>query len=104
MEPSESHCRTRARAERDIAEKASSAEARRAHLELALRYEKLAEGLHLDGSSLTEIAEAPLRTDEPHPHTGPTELGRAFRSAFSLPKSGAFSDLLRAIDEASATA
>jgi hypothetical protein len=97
MKPSETYLRARARTERAIAEEASSPQSRRAHLELALRYTKAAEALYVSTGGLAQSNHPSI--DELRPIIRPAELGPALRSAFPLPVSGAFSDLLRTIDE-----
>ena len=84
--------RQRAHDERAAAARASSSEARRAHLELSFRLEKIADERR-SGPSPAEHRVAPfvdLRV----------ELGKAIERAFPLPKSGTFEDLLDAIDSA----
>ncbi len=84
--------RKRAHEERAAAAIASSAKARRAHLELSFRLEKVADERR-SGSFPAEHREAPfvdLRV----------ELGKAIERAFPLPKSGSFEGLLKAIDSA----
>ena len=96
LEPLEPYFRERARAERAIAGEAGSPEARKAHLELAVRYVKVAEALYvsnrgeMDGQSSSEIRATTV--------TSPADLRPALRSAFPLPDSGAFLDLLQVID------
>ena len=79
-----------------MAAAASSADARRAHLELALRYETMAAALGPGGSPGGALLSA-------RPSDGPStddrsELRKVIASAFPLPQSGAFADLLQAIE------
>jgi hypothetical protein len=85
MEAATAYFTRRAREERTSAASAASAEARSAHLELALRLVKVA----------TEPARpAPHGNDNSH-----GEVGGALDDAFPLPPSDAFEDLLQAIDQ-----
>ena len=77
----------RARQERTSAVDAGSAEARSAHLELALRLANIATEPALWG----DWSE---RTAESHD----ANVGRVLRGAFPIPSSGAFRDLLDAVD------
>jgi hypothetical protein len=87
----------RARQERARAAGTSSAIARRAHLELAVRLVNVAtapsswSGTHEDVSDRTSASQTALNR---------SNLSRSVASAFSLPASEAFSDLLTLIDEA----
>lgn len=94
----ENYFRSRARAERTTAEEASSPEARRAHLELALRYVKAAEALYVRTRGSTEVSGPVLREQPSPPAIDPANLEEALSKAFPLPASGAFSDLLSVID------
>lgn len=96
MEPTEPYFRERARIERTIAGEARSSEARKAHLELAVRYVKVAEALYV--STHAEMDHPSTAEETDLPRTGQVELGLALRSAFPLPGSGAFLDLLKVID------
>jgi hypothetical protein len=91
----------RAQEERLTAEETSSSEARRAHLELAFRYEQVAVELHFGvAGSQTRGCSSPSGGQHSGRSYGRAEVGRAIRSAFPSPMSGAFPDLLDAIDEA----
>lgn len=96
MEPSEPYFRERARIERTVAGEARSSEARKAHLELAVRYVKVAEALYVSNHAKVDDPSPPEETALPR--TGQVELGLALRSTFPLPGSGAFLDLLKVID------
>lgn len=98
----ETYLRERARTERAIAEEASSPQARRAHLELALRYVKAAEAAYVSKRGSMERAGESGPQQQTDPTIRRAELGAAFRSAFPLPASGAFADLLRVVDGAQA--
>lgn len=95
MTPLEPYYRQRARAERATAHVASSPQARLAHLELALRYTKIAEGFY--GAARGAAATDELNEGR-RPATASTVVESALRSAFPLPGSGNFSDLLKMID------
>ena len=103
MKLSENYLRERARAERAIAQEASSPQARRAHLELALRYVKAAEAAYVSTRGSTEPAGESGRQQQTGPTIRSAELGAALRSAFPLPASGTFGDLLRVVEDAQAT-
>jgi hypothetical protein len=100
MDSTPRHFSRRAQEERATAEKASSAEARRAHLELAFRYERIAVELHFGVAELQAREDSSAGSHHIGRSYGRAELARAIRSAFPLPTSGAFPDLLDAIDEA----
>lgn len=85
----------RARDERSTAAHASSEQSRRVHLELSFRYEKLASDLLL-GSMPQDDTVAP--SNDPASDNR-ADLARLLVSAFPLPNSGAFGDLLEAIDD-----
>ena len=97
MDPSRPYFSRRAREERANAQEASSTEARKAHLELAFRYEKVAAQLYVGHCS---SADRTPRTRRAPAADRRAEIGRAISSAFPLPTSGAFPDLLEAIDDA----
>ena len=96
MEPLEPYFRERARTERTVASEARSPEARKAHLELAVRYVKAAEALYM--SARAEADHASTRKQRSEPTTAPADLEPMLRGAFPLPASGAFLDLLKVID------
>jgi hypothetical protein len=98
MEQSEFYFRERAQAERAIACDTSSPQARRAHLELALRYVKAAEALYVSTRGSVELSEPSSREQGIRPAITPSELAPALGGAFPLPASGAFSDLLSMLD------
>ena len=98
MDRSEPYLRGRAQAERAIAGDASSPQARRAHLELALRYVKAAEALYVSTRGSTGFTELPSSEPEARRMITPTDLAPALSSAFPLPASGAFADLLSEIE------
>ena len=85
----------RAQEERATAAAASSALARRAHLELASRYEEVATVLDSTGA-----VPSPLHDHDAHSFDGRAQLGQFLDRAFPLPGSGTFPDLLEAIDRA----
>jgi hypothetical protein len=98
MEEAGAYFKRRAQQERAHAEEATSAEARRAHLELAFRLVNLA----TDPVSWTPANDA-LSADEnvaPRQDVGDRQrvLATTLVTAFSLPDSGTFFDLLEAID------
>jgi hypothetical protein len=95
LDRTEPYYRNRARTERVTAEEASSPQARSAHLELAVRYIRAAEALYV--STREPIAPVEQRR-EAHPAIAPGALRPALRSAFPLPASGTFSDLLSLIE------
>lgn len=100
MELTPAYFRRRAEQERAKAEEASSAEARRVHVELAFRHEQVATELHLEWMA-RQVRESQSPANRRSPRFfGRAELGRAIVSAFPLPTSGTFPDLLEAIDEA----
>jgi hypothetical protein len=90
----------RAQEEGARAEQASSAEARKAHLELAFRYEQLVVEHHLAGACSHGLPGPPPGDQQALGSFGRAELGRVIRSAFVLPTSGSFPDLLESIDGA----
>jgi hypothetical protein len=98
MDTASTYFTRRARQERTKATEAASAEARSAHLELALRLVSVATQPALwSGWS----ASVPDDRDAAHrPATeGTSDLGNALASAFPLPARGTFEDLLKAVDE-----
>ena len=100
MELTPAYFRRRAEQERAKAEDASSAEARRIHVELAFRHEQVATELHLEWMA-GQIRESRSPDNRHSPRSlGRAELGRAIVRAFPLPTSGTFPDLLEAIDQA----
>ena len=98
MDTLEPYFRNRAREERAIADGSSSPEARRAHLELAVRYVKAAEALFVSTRGSTEVAQKGTTEGEAKPRISDTELRPALSKAFPLPPSGAFADLLSVLD------
>ena len=98
MDTLEPYFRNRAREERAIADESSSPEARRAHLELAVRYVKAAEALFVSTRGSMDLAEQVTAERETRPRVCDTELRPALSKAFPLPSSGAFSDLLSGLD------
>ena len=97
MDLSEPYLRERARAERTIAGEARSPEARKAHLELAVRYVKAAEALYVSTRE-AEVDDLSSFEQMTQPTTTRDDLEPALRSAFPLPTSGAFLDLLKVIE------
>ncbi len=100
MEPLPSYFRRRAQEERATAVAATSIQAQRAHLELAFRFEKLSSELQaspgISKNPRVTLDTADIRA--PSPSLGRAELGKVIGRAFPLPTSGAFPDLLGAID------
>lgn len=94
----EPYFRSRAREERVIADESSSPQARRAHLELAVRYVKAAEALFVSSRGPTELARQSIGEREAKPRISDAELRPALSKAFPLPPSGAFSDLLSVLE------
>ncbi len=101
MENPSTYFTRRAGQERARAAEAASAEARKAHIELAFRLVSLAtepaswraslerlDTTHAEGSRQTAVSRS--------------DVGRALVDAFALPASGAFANLLKAIDEPAA--
>jgi hypothetical protein len=100
MELTPAYFKKRAAEERAKADHASSAEARRVHVELAFRHEQVATELHLEWmGAQARDSRSPDERRSPRSF-GRAELGRAINSAFPLPDSGAFPDLLDALDDA----
>lgn len=97
MEPAEPYFRERARTERTLAADARSPETRKAHLELAVRYVKVAEALYVRTQSAGLDATSACEPTN-QSRTERLDARRTLRSAFPLPASGAFSDLLKLID------
>lgn len=95
VEPSEPYFRERARAERAIAGEAGSPDSRKAHLELAFRYVKAAEALYVSTRAQDDLSS---RDQKSEPKTTQTDLEPMLRTAFPLPASGTFLDLLKGID------
>jgi len=83
----------RAGQERAIAAEAGSAEARKAHIELAFRLVRVATEPALWDWSGNDPA-APARPQ----HHRPDGFGKALAKAFPLPASGRFEHLLQALD------
>ena len=96
METASTYYTRRARQERAKAADANSEEARKAHLELALRLVKVATERPL----WSEWPESPPGgTAAPHATpVAPEDVGNALADAFPLPPSGAFKHLLDAVD------
>jgi len=97
MESSRTYFTKRAREERAKAAKASSEKAKKAHLELACRYAAAAELYEAAASSGSDPATSDLSRSGASKIA--RELGQVLVSAFPLPPSGAFPDLVQAIDE-----
>lgn len=85
----------RARDERLTATDASTEQSRQAHVELSFRYEQLASDLLL-GSIAQEPAAGPPNDRGSDRRA---ELACMLVSAFPLPSSGAFGDLLESLDD-----
>lgn len=98
VDTSEPYLRNRAREERAIADECSSPDARRAHLELAVRYVKAAEALFVSTRGSTELPRPSTADTESKPRISETELRPALSKAFPLPASGVFSDLLSGLE------
>lgn len=100
METASTYFTRRARQERTNAADAASAEARTAHLELALRLVRLATGsAFCSGWSDGAAAGAPAYRQNSNLVEG---LGTALGDAFPLSATGPFEQLLNAMDETSA--
>jgi hypothetical protein len=99
MEASRHYFVRRAVEERANAHAARSAEARRAHLELAYRYEKQAADLYEGVRGSTNRSSLLPRPARSGTADTASKLRTALICAFPLPDSGAFPDLVRAIDE-----
>lgn len=98
METASTYFTRRARQERTNAAEAVSAEARTAHLELALRLVRIA-----TEPALWRAWSGSLRGGQAVPREQKTEhmedVGGALVDAFPLPAPGAFEDLLNAVDK-----
>lgn len=101
METACTYFTRRARQERAKAADANSAEARKAHLELALRLVRAATERPLWSEWPPKVQEGPAA---PHKTPVASELGNALANAFSLPKSSAFEYLLGAVDKRTSSA
>ena len=98
METRRAYFTRRAQEERAKAAAAASEKARRAHLELAFRYEKTAEGRYDGGAA--SAAPTPSIVRQTDAAASGSELGQLLVRAFPLPTSGAFPDLLHALANA----
>lgn len=97
METDGTYFTRRARQERGRAADATSAEARRVHLELAFRLVRAATNPSLwswPECTIERGSAAQAQTAD-----GVTDMGNALTGAFPLPRSGSFEHLLRAVDE-----
>lgn len=102
VETASTYFTRRARQEREKAADASSAEARKAHLELAVRLVRVATECALWSDWPRDMREGA----DLHHQTAvaPTDLGKALANAFALPPSDAFEHLLSAVDERTSSA
>jgi hypothetical protein len=98
-EPTTTYFTRRARQERAQAAETASPEARKAHLELAFRYVRVATESRLCDPLFADLS---LVREASHRRSAAVggNLGQAMGHAFSLPQSGVFADLLDAIDRA----
>ena len=97
METPRTYFTRRAGQEREIAAHAGSADARKAHLELAFRLVRVATEPALWDWSGNDPAGPGLPQ-----HDRPDGLGKALAKAFPLPASGRFEHLLQALDSEAA--
>ena len=98
METPRTYFTRRAGQERAIAADAGSAEARKAHLELAFRLVRVATEPALWDWSGND----PAGPGRPQHDPPPDGLGNALAEAFPLPASGRFEHLLQALDSSAA--
>jgi hypothetical protein len=96
VETTSAYFTRRARQERAKAARAGSAEARKAHLELALRLVKMATGPAL--WAWPEYLSRGGAVSADHAAAALTGMGQALAGAFPLSRSGGFEHLLRAVD------
>jgi hypothetical protein len=82
-----------------MAESSPSQEARRAHIELAFRYETAAAEGALAAQDQSEDPSSARIDREPTQRGARQRLGQAFSIAFRLPVSGAFTDLVSALQD-----
>ena len=95
METASTYFTRRAREERAVAADAGSAQARKAHLELAMRLVRVA-----TEPALWTRSGDPSTPSEGAPQPGSAELKNALASAFPLPPSDSFEYLLQAASSA----
>lgn len=98
METASTYFTRRARQERVNAAGAGSAEARSAHLELAFRLVRKATKPALWGGRSEELPEAQPLMGEQKPDPA-DDVASVLVNALPLPPSGAFEDLLKAVDK-----
>jgi hypothetical protein len=95
METAAIYFTRRAGQERGNAAGAASAEARKAHLELALRLVRVATDPALLGASSGWLSSVPRQP----PAVGVDEVGDSLAAAFPLPPNHMFDGLLEAVDQ-----
>ena len=96
METASTYFTRRARQERATAAHAGSAEARKAHLELAVRLVRVATERAL--WDWPEYSPAGCALADDQTPAGVTDMSNALVGAFPLPSSGSFDHLLEALD------
>jgi len=102
MENTSTYFARRAGQERIRAAEAASAEARKAHIELAFRLVSLATDPVSWSASLNGL-DATHSSAHRQTAVSRCQVGKVLVDAFALPASGAFANLLEAIDESAGT-